>query len=234
MSETFINPTPERKKYLVPFQIGSNKIVLYGAPAIMSLKSELINSLLDKLTDENVLAPNMEVNPISLEFLWSRLNGGDVHPALLKVDNFLNLWTLMNYFDINVNDKLISEYFNALKNVIPEVANAEEYKSMIDGILAKAKIISYTMYDELYKLVEMNRKEVLGIVRNLYKPNENYSYVGRIDLNDIDKDLTDRGWEILGAGSNKIVRIPTAGGYKDYTYPKKNPIRGWIMQPLIQ
>ena len=77
MTEFVTNPTSAEQKFLVPFQIGSEKIVLYGSPISMQLRSELIKALMDKLTPgvTVTLLPDEKVNPNSLLFLMNKLNG---------------------------------------------------------------------------------------------------------------------------------------------------------------
>lgn len=77
--ESFTNPSEDELRFLVPFEVGEQKIHLYGSLVVMSYQSELIKRLLDKLDTKefNVLAPEMKVNEPSLLTLWSKMNGKD-------------------------------------------------------------------------------------------------------------------------------------------------------------
>lgn len=89
--DPLIDPTESEIQYLRPFLISQDKIRLYGSPVTMSFKSELIKSLLDKLTTEdNILAPDMKVNSKSLLYLWYRMNGADTQE--LEDREIIDLW----------------------------------------------------------------------------------------------------------------------------------------------
>lgn len=176
--EIFTNPTEDQKKFLTPFEIGSEKILLYGQPINMSMKSELIESILPNLstTDPNPIAPDEKVNPNSLNFLWVKLNGVDTVKSL-SLKDLVELWPLLNYFNINVKDKVINEYLKLITLNANSIMGDPEYNSIFLSILNKANLIDPLIYSELKREYDW------------YEENKRLKHVALIDANGDRKDL---------------------------------------------
>lgn len=104
MTEVYTNPTEDERKYLTPFEIGTDKFLLYGSPIVMSQRSELIKSLLPRLslTDPNPIAPDQKVDQKVLTFLWEQLNGANKPLEDLSVDFLINLWPLYDIHSVHI------------------------------------------------------------------------------------------------------------------------------------
>lgn len=149
--KAFTDPTPEEALYLIAFDVGTEKIRLYGSPTIMSFRSELMKSLLGKLDVEhvNALAPEMKMNENSLVFLWTQMNRVDIKYP--KGDDLIELWPLMNYFDIKTDDDLVGGYFYRISKLTFNELN--KHKDILKDILKKVKLLGSSVYEDLSKIV---------------------------------------------------------------------------------
>lgn len=209
--EIFTDPTSVQVKYLTAFELGDDRIKLYGMPLAMSFKSELMKSMLDQLDSKvNSLAPSMKINKNSLFFIWAQLNGVDIEwPKVLQ--DLIDLWPLLNYFDVDYKSKLVADYFdNILGYHLKELDN--EFR---DDFLNKLKIINSEKYDKYSKLV--NKIESDKRKRKV----KMYTSWGTIYVN-IDPDhpeYTYSHWETLtnSAGKKYIRTSPS----QYYTFPEE-------------
>lgn len=96
------------------FEIGVERIPMYGCTFRMSIYSDLMKSIL-RLDPPYHVAPNMLVYGGALTILWLYLNGftnAAVKIGYLSLKGFFNLYGLLNYFVINNNGKDILEIWN--------------------------------------------------------------------------------------------------------------------------
>lgn len=98
---------PHKDVFMIPFLVGRNKLNFYGYPLVMADNSELIKSSLDPLAASKPpyeLVTNAIVleRPMTLMWLWMHGYGGNLmlNPGL-KLDEFLHLYRLGNYFGIS-------------------------------------------------------------------------------------------------------------------------------------
>lgn len=237
--EAFTNPSPTERKFLVPFEVGSDKVLLYGGPIVMSSKSELIKSLLEKLDfkEPNSLAPDMKIDPKILMFLWDRLNGINTSFSSLSVDDLFNLWPLMNYFDINTKSEILSEYLKTVNNLLPTIIHKyPSYESSLMDILGKVKLIdpqTYRAIMDYFNLIESRKVQMPLLALNKSGPR----HYGYIDSTDIDKALIWLRLKIEIKDGKKIIKIPKAynlsGDRLYYTYPEYDQTQdAYVIYPL--
>lgn len=152
MNRLFTDPTPQEIRYLTPFEVGEDKILLYGFPPIMALHSELIKSMLDKLDtkEPNVLAPKIKIDKDDLMNMWAKLNG-----VSLAWDDRLciNLWPWLNYFDIDIEGALMKFYLNYLITNFPADLLKPENNHLLDDMLGKISVIASEKYNQLLKAI---------------------------------------------------------------------------------
>lgn len=196
--KTFTKPTKGEARFQVEFQVGINKIPLYGSPATMSLKSELIRTLLDTLsTDEiNVLAPSMDVNKEALYILWMTMNG--IHVKYSEKPNILiGLWPLLNYFNIDVKDEFITEYIDKLIKYFPKELFSSENKDILTDVMTKIKIMDEAKYNLLMNsIIDVGGEPVrLWYVESYMKP-------GKYNLNFPEKILSEDNTLLLSQDPN--------------------------------
>lgn len=152
ISKIFVDPTKGQAKFQILFQVGTDQFELYGLPSLMSLKSELMESLLDTLnpSEVNILAPNMKVNKESLYFLWERMNFlCNSSWTNLKSDTMIGLWPLLNYFNINVKDNIVTGYISELTKNFPKELILPENKDILNDMLKKIEIIDKESHSKL-------------------------------------------------------------------------------------
>lgn len=78
--EVFFLTTEHRKRFLTKFEIGKDKIVMYGDPIKMSIASDLIKSLLLTPPDPDSsyqIAKDLPFRKDALTIIWLYLNGFD-------------------------------------------------------------------------------------------------------------------------------------------------------------
>lgn len=239
--ETFTNPTSEEKKYLVPFEVGDSKIILYGQPIIMSMKSELIKTLLSKsdLNESIPLAPNTKIDSNILSFLWERLNGIYTPFEKLSIKEVLELWPLMNYLDINVKSEILSEYLKVISKHFQVIVHKyPEYESQLKDILGKVKLIDLIIYAGLYSQLDSTIKEKKSIPLIVMTPQEYGRSYGKIDSTRMDEALQKIGTEITESNGKKAVYIPSSlrpyganSGY--FSYPEYDEkYNAYVIRPL--
>ena len=76
--------SPAKEKFLTRFEIGVDKIVMYGSPIHMSLSSPLVKSLLD-IEPPYYLASNMTVYGGAITILWCYLN--QISTVISSIEN---------------------------------------------------------------------------------------------------------------------------------------------------
>ena len=161
--ESFINPSKDELRFLTPFEVGDQKIHLYGSPVVMSYQSELIRGMLDKLDtkESNVLAPNMKVNESALLTLWSKMNGKPANweNNLSRID----AWSLLNYFDINVKEEIMKDYLDSLVDKFPPELTDHKYENVLADMLRKIKIISPMHSNSFLEMIEEQGNKALII-----------------------------------------------------------------------
>lgn len=165
----FTDPTPSEAKYLIPFEIGEQKILLYGAPTIMSLRSNLIASLLDKLDKgPNILAPKISAPKEALLYIWYELNRFHAEfPRGYEED----VWELLNYFDVPIQDKLITNFVNMFAKHFPTYYAENDYKEFMDNMLTKIKVFDSVGYGIISnKLNHYREKNARPIIVKVHHP----------------------------------------------------------------
>lgn len=236
--EVYSNPTENERKYLTPFQVGSSKITLYGQPIIMSQKSELMKSLLPRLSpsEPNQIAANEKIDQKVLTFLWEYLNGVDKSFNELSIKELFELWPLLNYFDINVEDKLITQYLEQINNNLSNIIDIHEaeYK-LLPEILQKVKLIKPVTFEQItYNIAQHKKKKRVKRLLSMGAGNVDY---GDVDPEDMDNDLRSIGARILD-DDKKIVMIKgsygaSKGKYKLYSYPEfDKDLNAYVMRPV--
>lgn len=108
-------------KIMVPFDITSSKIRLYGQPLTMAQRSPLIASMLDVISykEPTSLAISVTVgNPKALLQFWLYLNG-----LVQRLDPRLETWEWINYFGIDLKS-------DAVKGWIVNVGREKDSKEV--------------------------------------------------------------------------------------------------------
>lgn len=231
MTESYINPTEDERRYLVPFEIGISKTLLYGQPVIMSHRSELIKTLLPRLslTEPNSIAPEENVDPDALIFFWNYINGSSKPPKKLSVEFLTNLWKLLNYFNIDIKSDLMTIY---LQTIDEHFSSMIGYSPVMDDILKKVKIIDPMMYNQFTnKIKEYEAKQRMKPLIIIHEHGTtNYE---QIDPQNMDNRLMELRYGIsTNSQGKKIVTIPQDRGLGSflgssppggqYTYPEFN------------
>lgn len=217
----FTNPAEDQKKFLITFDVGADKIRLYGNPVTMSVYSELFKSLLDKIDSKetNVLAPNMKIdNPQMLNFLWEKMNGVDVDlPNNLK--DLIDLWELMNYFDIDYTSKFVTEYMNAIHEYQNPYKLVKEGKFLEDNPGYSERLDNLS--SKIHLIKEKREKKLITVYLSQPDSYLNYTFIDPYNLN---KSLSGGAispiklvYDKRGNEYYKYVDIMSKNDY--YTYP---------------
>lgn len=96
-------------KMMVPFDVGSSKVRLYGQPFMMAKLSPLVTSILDIISYKEAmpLAPSVVVSdPASLLYFWLYLNGISDAP----LEPTLDTWEWINYFGVNLLNEAVLQW----------------------------------------------------------------------------------------------------------------------------
>lgn len=122
-AENFLN-SPYRKKLMIEFSIGSNKLSLYGQPFVMAKYSELIETNIPIYADSTPPFPLLTHGVVlerPMSVLWAMMNGYDLiitdavgtpreerlsdkHSLKAKgltITELLHMYRLANYFGLN-------------------------------------------------------------------------------------------------------------------------------------
>lgn len=138
---------PYRAKYMTKFTIGSNKLELYGYPLVMAKKSTLIESLLPKDPPFELLTFGICFEA-PMEYLWLYLNNVSDHFSYLNLQEFFQLYRLMNYFDIPKDSNIFSDWLSSMQQVIISSIKTEEDKKIV---LENKEIIAKVFNSLKYK-----------------------------------------------------------------------------------
>lgn len=227
----FTNPSPAELKYLTPFEIGESKIHLYGAPSIMNLKSKLIESLLDKLSpDTNTLAPKMKINPNSLMYLWTKLNGSDSELPTDSLD-IIEIWPLLNYFDVDVKDSLVYGYINHI--LIDQISTLIKHQDLLQDVLKKIKIIDPKLYDTYQKKIKTHE---MGGLPLIIKYNDAKFNTIIVDPNNLDANIKEKlkgiAYSLMDGTVNGYgIYVPAIRGFQLFSIPEWNGSE-YVMYPI--
>lgn len=128
-------------KFLTPFYVGKQKLLLHGNPVAMALRSDFFSALLPKLaseTGEIVLAgdiPLTEDRLLALLRVWLVINGvvGDFITTIvvecnevptlasLNLQVLLMMWEWINYFNIDPKSATVISFVESVLTVITSV-----------------------------------------------------------------------------------------------------------------
>jgi len=146
-------------QYLSKFLIGKNKMTLYGSPLLMADRSKLVNSITASVANLR-LGVDLEIPyPRALVSVWFYLNRvtdiaipmANYNPRDvslwtqgLTIDERLDMWNWIQFFQCDVTDEKIIEWFNLL---VDDVATDERYAfkarpKIFDNICASMREIS--------------------------------------------------------------------------------------------
>ena len=98
---------------MTEFKIGKDKLVMYGAPVVMAVDSNLIESIL-AIDPPYTLASNMTVFGGALTVLWLYLHGFEDainKVELLSFKGYLNFFDLISYFGIDISDQILGSRY---------------------------------------------------------------------------------------------------------------------------
>lgn len=178
-SQIYLNPDADEIKFLTAFEVGSDRIKLYGFPPLMSLKSNLIKSMIKEITNETViLAANIKIRDTStLQSIWLTLNDCTEDRLDDEKTSLSDVWQLLNYFDV-IND-LVGKYLNNLIECDIDQFVKAENKQMLEDILAKSKIAYPKLHHDIVALItEHNRDKsndiqlIIGTYEHVYTINK--------------------------------------------------------------
>lgn len=94
------------QKFLTEFTVGTNKFSIYGSPAFMATKSNLIKTYLKTMSESKApyeVITFMEVNQKAFITVWLYINGFGLLWGRLKSLNFIEFvqtLDIINYFDL--------------------------------------------------------------------------------------------------------------------------------------
>lgn len=225
MSNILTDPSPEEARFFVPFEVGTDKIKLYGFPPYMAQKSELIKSMMDVLNtnETTLLATNLDVNRNSLLFVWSRMNNINVAwPS--SVDDIIDMWELLNYFDIDYKDQLVNKYISKIFiGHLPSLLSGDD-DELLENILGKVKLINPVMYEKYLNIIQQNFKIRPKEKLIITFPN-NFQSSLLIDPLIIEKSISSKlpNFQlVIGENGNKRYNVHSGNQTFDMTYPEWN------------
>lgn len=149
----FLDPL-KGKKFMTEFEIGNERIIMYGNPVYMSLRSNLIKSILE-MDPPFQLASNITVLGGALMIVWLHING--VPRSLIKMLNlslhgYFNIIDLINYLGVTQGDyygDIMSDWASRLKDQI-RGATVEELKSNAEQIANAINLYNQHLALELH------------------------------------------------------------------------------------
>lgn len=217
----YLDPDVEVQRFLVPFVVGTNKIKLYGHPDLMMVRSELVKSLIDKLslTQDNPLAINQNVDsPNGLIIVWLYICNVLQRIPLIDPNDYLAIWYWLNYFDVPYKSEFVTGYLRGLADtkyltqlVLPE------NKELRDDILRKTKVIDSKLADLLSaKIAYETRDKSYDIELRLTAANCNVDKFIIDGSKRLPEELGRAGITVLGSPG-----IPATIFFnrKEYTWP---------------
>lgn len=159
-------------KFLQYFEVGNEKLPMYGSIARMAQESKLVKTLLG-LDPPYMLASNMVVYGGALTLLWLNLNGfPDVGSRIrtLSLPGFFNLFQLINYFDIRgvFMSEFMSNYNSRIGGLKEEdlVSNAEMIAQLIDRLGFPVTMYVWDPRQKFLKIEEIaNRLTRIPVLR---------------------------------------------------------------------
>lgn len=209
------------KKFMTYFEVGNEKIVMYGNPARMALESELIKSMLS-LDPPFQLASNITVMGGALMIIWLHING--VPNSFGKILNlslrgYFGVRDLINYLDLPLGDATRWNYGvrDQLKKATDEdiKANAEQLANTINDLAGRKIVFKYDDADIMEKLT--NVEEVSRRLNHVPIILKRLAQGGRDTVvNEMASDFV--GWvEVKKADdSEELVRMLVPQGYTLY------------------
>ena len=219
----YLDPDVELQRFLVPFTVGTNKIKLYGLPVLMIAKSELIKSLIDKLslTENNPLAISQSVDsPNGLIIVWLYMNNNlSSLPVDIDPRDYLNIWQWLNYFDVPYNSEFIKQYIRYLfLSIYFKQLIAPESKNILADILAKTKIIDPKTYSDLSERIKYEIENKSNLVDLVLESSTGWIDKFRVDRSKLLDDQLGKFGIVVKSGSfggSKYIQYKGVS----YTYP---------------
>lgn len=169
MEKIYFSPDEEDQKFLTKFLVSDQKLPLYGIPPIMKQNSNLIAAMMDKLSpgDEYLLASNISLKEAPLKIVWLFLNNAGTLPGtgyrtFPNVQDDIEVWTLLNYFDVPHTNPQIFKYLEILINTDPYFNRLlwPENKDILDDISKKIKFIDKELAGKLQEKLGTRKGEV--------------------------------------------------------------------------
>ena len=224
-AKNFLN-SPYREKFMTKFEIGSNKIILYGNPIVMTLHSGLIESIIEK--DPPYILLNFGIvleRPITA--FWLYLNDiGGTDSGIFNLEEYLQLGRLFNYFGLKDSADYYQDWAAHINNRIKDASETDrkliesnkeviaqaldEYLGMALGVDTLRDILqsTYEKYPDILKLLNYVPIIKDGKVATYIKKKDVGSPIIWNDLDvtrDYDYDKDKNTITISGAPSERVV-----------------------------
>ena len=189
-------------KFMTRFEIGKDKIVMYGNPVRMALNSELIKSLLS-IDPPYFLAANMTIYGGALTLLWLYINGVSItedQVDKLSFKGWLNLYEIIRYLGIvkqsskhdiiRIWRREFDDKFNHTDSKTLN-ENAKQIASLFDKLIIAGELKNLSVSD-----TEPIMRLVTGYKNIIDEINYIPVFIVRVSCHP-DRDLPEEGFELL-------------------------------------
>ena len=169
--KNYFNPK-YASKFMSEFQVGKQKLKLYGNPMVMQGQSGLIESFMDAMSASDPpyeLASAVDViYPRSLMAIWVSLNFHSVRVRhdILNIHENIALWPWINYFIIPMTDKLLDNWVEYLTIAVTleDISNLED-----DELVTLGKIYKKYLKTMQHTPSDYSPFNILAVRNNLSK-----------------------------------------------------------------
>lgn len=188
---------PYREKFLTRFEIGSEKLLMYGSPVHMAGKSDLIKTVMT-YDPPYVLAKDMLVYGGALNVLWLFMNGYQSTESVKKLSlaGWLNLNTLVGYF--GVTDQVLMDELGVVGFMDRTIAASDQ--ELKDNATVIANLINRHATKENIEGFREGMGKMMFRVRNINEILEKLNSTHILRLDNIVKSEYGESDRIIHAG----------------------------------
>lgn len=157
------------------FIIGKDMAKFYGSPVIMAMRSGLMKAYLNSMAEH----PEEQPYPLAAEItvttlksvmsVWAYMNLGLLGmTADLTFDEYLDVWNWLNYFDVDLHDHEILEWFDGIWGH----ANSDK-KILVEGVtLSQAALLENIINNMIRKIGTDVVNDIVHVLMQNVKVNE--------------------------------------------------------------
>lgn len=166
--------TPEAKYGAFPFEIGSNKLTIYGHPFSIKAKTSLLDALPpEEFSKTPRLVTTIELTDINLPgfmLVWLYLNGiieNDTivqYPSNYNILDYLIIFEWLDYFDIDETNEF-THILQKASETSPVSPHLDEAKKLFTTRVSKKKFVP----DEAFIIFDVSPEEFKNLGYDIHQ-----------------------------------------------------------------